>query len=121
MSDFRLDARFPHLLPLCTLRRTPPPISLLSRFKTLCVLLRAFKACFLIPACKCNRAEVPLHVWAVCRVSPSFSPTFTLERQQSLEVQSVRARQSAKVKALGNRIFCGKCLEERGLEKLHLL
>ena len=59
MSDSQARCAFPpHLLPLCTLRRTPPPISLLSRFKTLCVLLRAFKACFLIPACKCNRAEV---------------------------------------------------------------
>ena len=56
--------------------------------------------------------------WAVCRVSP-FSPTFTLERQQSLEVQSVRARQSAKVKALGNRNMQEKsCTEMPLLAKL---
>ena len=121
MSDFQARCAFPASAAPLHARRTPPPISLLSRFKTLCVLLRAFKACFLIPACKCNRAEACRCTFGLYAESPLFSPTFTLERQQSLEVQSVRARQSAKVKALGNRIFCGKCLEERGLEKLHLL
>ena len=47
----------------------------------------------------------------VCMQSlPVHTDFHSLKRQQSLEVQSVRARQSAKVKALGNRFYAGKVL-----------
>jgi hypothetical protein len=56
----------------------------------------------------------------VCMQSlPVHTDFHTHKRQQSLEVQSVRARQSAKVKALGNRFKREKsCTDELLIAKL---
>ena len=54
--------------------------------------------------------EVRRCAFGVYAESPVHTDFHSLKRQQSLEVQSVRARQSAKVKALGNRFYAGKVL-----------
>ena len=86
--------------------RTPPPDTTLSRFKP----LERFRPVFSLPACVCICVEVRRCAFGVYAESPVHTDFHSLKRQQSLEVQSVRARQSAKVKALGNRFYAGKVL-----------
>ena len=105
----------PHLLPLCTLRRTPPPISLLSRFKTLCVLLRAFKACFLIPACKCNRAEVCRCTFGLYAESPRSARLSRSNGNNLLKSNPFGHDKAPRWKPWVTESFAGNVLKKGGL------
>ena len=105
----------PHLLPLCTLRRTPPPISLLSRFKTLCVLLRAFKACFLIPACKCNRAEACRCTFGLYAESPCSARLSRSNGNNLLKSNPFGHDKAPRWKPWVTESFAGNVLKKGGL------